>query len=96
MLSTVIDKQVKQVVKNFPTYLGDCLIVNNCTVNLTYKILRIEAIVAKQVRYLDLIVDAETNQFLGLGQASDKKYDFSISGNICKSYSLAAYMKEAF
>ncbi len=94
-MSNVINKQVKQVVKNFPHYLGDCLIVNNCTESI-YNILRLEAIVANQVRYLDIIVNQDTNQFLGLGGTVDTTIDFRVSVNMCKSYSLAAYMKEAF
>ena len=91
----VINKQVKQVVRNFPHYLGDCLIVNNCTESI-FNILRVEAIIANQVRYLDIIVDSDTNQFLALGQCSDKTYNFTISCNICKTLSLVAYMKEAY
>lgn len=91
----VVNKQVKQVVKKFPHYLGDCLIVNNCTESV-FNILRIEAIMVNQVRYLDIIVNQDTNQFVGLGGIADSTIDFRVSVNMCKSYSLAAYMKEAY
>ena len=91
----MIDKQVKQVVKNFPHYLGDCLIVNNCT-EFPYNILRVEAIIAQQVHYIDLIVNQDTHQFLGLGATADSMIDFRVSVNMCKTLSLVAYMKEAF
>lgn len=96
MMINVTNKQVKQVVRNFPHYLGDCLIVNYCTQLGVFNILRIEAIVANQVRYLDIIINSDTNDFLGLGQCSDKTTDFTISCNICKTLSLVAYMKEAY
>lgn len=90
-----VNKQVKQVVKNFPTYLGDCLIVNDCTESV-FNILRIECIVAGQVSYLDLIVNRDTNEFLGLGGTADSTIDFRVSVNMCKALSLVAYMKEAY
>lgn len=89
------NSQVKQIVKNFPHYLGDCLIVNNCTESV-FNILRVEVVVAKQVRYIDLIVSLDTNQYLGLGGTADTTIDFRVSVNMCKSYSLTAYMKEVF
>ena len=92
----VTNKQVKQIVRNFPHYLGDCLIVNNCTQSGVFNILRTEAIIANQVRYLDIIVNSDTNEFLGLGGTSDTTMDFTISCNICKTLSLVAYMKEAY
>ena len=91
----MINSQVKQIIKNFPHYLGDCLIVNNCTESV-FNILRVEAIVAKQVRYIDLIVDRDTNQYLGLGGTADTQFNFQVSVNMCKTLSLVAYMREAF
>lgn len=92
---SVINQQVKSVIQNAPYYLGDCLIVNNCTESI-YNILRIEVVVASQVRYLDLIVNQDTNQFLGLGGTADSTIDFRVSVNMCKTLSLVAYMKEAY
>lgn len=94
-MTNVTNKQVKQIVHNFPHYLGDCLIVNNCTESI-FNILRIEAIVANQVKYLDIIIDSDTNEFLGLGGIADTTIDFRVSVNMCKTISLVAYMKEAF
>jgi len=91
---TVLNKQVKQVVPDAPYYFWDCLIVNNCTESV-FNILRIEVIVAGQVRYLDLITDTFSKRFLGLGGTSDKTYGFDISINMCKTYSIVAYMEDA-
>lgn len=92
---SVINRQVKHIVIGAPYYLWDNLIVNNCTESGVFNILRIEVIVAGQVRYLDLITDTDTKRFLGLGQCSDKTTGFSISINMCKTYSIVAYMEDA-
>ena len=91
----MINSQVKQTVKNFPHYLGDCLIVNNCTESV-FNILRIELLLVGQIRYIDLIVERDTNQYLGLGGTADTMINFQVSMNMCKTLSLVAYMKEAF
>ena len=96
---SVVNKQIKSVAKNFPYYLGDCLIVNNCSLDAgsnSYNILRIEALIRGQVTYLDLIIHSQTNQSLTLGQRSDKQFDFNVSINICKTLDLVGYMKEAY
>lgn len=91
---SVINKQVKHVIQNAPYYLWDNLIVNNYTESGgVFNILRIEVIVAGQVRYIDLITETDTKRFLGLGQCSDKTTDFSISVNMCKTYSIVAYIE---
>ena len=94
-MTNVTNKQVKQVVQNAPYYLGESLIINNCTESI-YNILRVKVIVANQPYCIDLIVDKDTNRFLALGETSDKAYNFAISCNICKTLSLIAYMKEAY
>ena len=100
----LINKQVKHVMSNFPYYLGDCLVVNSTTHQWTtwtlksqvFEILRVEVVVVREIYYLDLIVDADSYKFLGLGQCSDKQFDFDISINICKSLAIQKYMEEAY
>jgi hypothetical protein len=96
---SVVNKQIKSVAKNFPYYLGNCLIVNNCPVDAgsnSYNILRVEALIKGHVKYLDVIIDGETQVFLGLGQCSDKQFDFDVSINICKTLNLVDYLEEAY
>lgn len=90
------NKQVKQVVKNFPYYLGECLVVNATTAEM-FLVLRIEVLTERKKHYIDLVVDRKNNQFLGLGGTSDGiMEDFSFSINCCRTHALAAYLKEAF
>lgn len=91
---SVINKQVKYVVPTAPCYFWDNLIVNNYTESV-FNILRVEVIVAGQVRYLDLIIETDSKRFLGLGGTSNGMTDFSVSINMCKTYSLVAYMEDA-
>jgi hypothetical protein len=94
MITSVTNKQVKQVVPTAPYYFWDSLIVNNCTESV-FNILRVEVIVAGQVRYLDLIIETDSKRFLGLGGTADSTIDFRVSVNMCKTYSLVAYMEDA-
>lgn len=101
---SVFNKQVKHVVQDVPYYLGDCLVINFTDYqwetwtlkSQVFEILRVEVIVAREIYYLDLIVDADSYKFLGLGQCSDKEFDFTISINICKSLAIQKYMEEAY
>lgn len=100
---SVINKQVKSVMSNFPPYLGDCRVVNFTTKqwvtwtikSRVFEILRVEVLVAGENYYLDLIVDGDSYEFLGLGQSSNKQIDFSISLNVCWTLSLADYLEKA-
>lgn len=100
---SVINKQVKHVIQNAPYYLWDNLVINSTThqwetwtlKSQLFEILRVEVIVEREIYYLDLIVDADSYKFLGMGQCSDKQVDFTISTNICKSLAISKYMEEA-
>jgi hypothetical protein len=95
-------KQVKHVIQNAPYYLWDNLIVGsfNCFDTGEFTILRVEVIVTMNqyyplVKYIDLIVKTDTNQFVGFGEISDKTLGFDISVNICKTFITLEYIKEA-
>lgn len=102
-------KQVKQVVKDFPYYLGDCLVIQVVKYetpllvegeSFDFEIYRVEILARYNTRYLDIITD--TNQrFLGIGEynvaldgyGSD---DFKVSKSLCKSLAIQKYMEEAY
>lgn len=98
----IVNRQVKHVIQNAPYYLGDNLIINSCNSSHTgeFTILRVEVLVTMNqcknlVRYIDLIVKTNKNEFVGFGEISDKTTDFSISVNICKTFTALEYIKEA-
>jgi len=97
---SVINKQVKQVLSNFPYYLSDCLIVEKSDyttqLNREYEIYRVEVIVKGNVGYLDLITTiSQSFKAIG-GFYRDKSSTHSIAETICESIAVQAYIEEAY
>jgi hypothetical protein len=94
-----LGKQVKQVVRNFPYELGDCLIVSQiayCTEwGKSYRVYRVEVYIETKKVYLDIITDTQPN-FLSLGDNYCLADNWEISLKICDSLAIQQYMKEAF
>lgn len=98
---SVTSKQLKDVVKNFPYYLGDCLIVKvipyaDHFLDIRFMIYRIEFVVDHKTHYLDIITNA-SQKFLGIGENNnDINFSPHVSKRVCESLAVQKYMEEAY
>jgi len=97
-MSTAINKQVKQIMSNFPYYLGEYLIVKETKITThlgsEFAIYRIEIIVGDVVRYLDLITTV-FQCFKGVGGFyGDIRSSHRIAEIMCDSLAVLDYLEE--
>lgn len=95
----MVNKQVKQVMSNFPYYLGDYSIVKktNFTTQLgsEFEIYRIEIIVGDVVRYLDLITTMfQCFKAVG-GFYGDIRSSHRIAEAICDSLAVQDFLENS-
>lgn len=100
-MTNVTNKQVKQVVRNFPYYLGDLSIIKvipyaDHFLDNLFEIYRVELVMEHKTHYLDIITNA-SQQFLGLGSNHNHpNSSFDISKRVCESLAVQKYLEDAF
>lgn len=97
---SVINKQVKHVMSDFPYYLGDCLIVSKQEVTTSlhreYEIYRVKVVLRGEVGYLDLITTiSQCFKAVG-GFYRDISSTSYIGETVCESLAVQAYIEEAY